>query len=221
MFSRELYSKLFAEWLGTLALVFFGTGAVAVRHETAALDHTAVAFAFGSIVTILIYSFGKISGAHFNPAVSLAFAFRGKISFPLSFLYMLVQFLGAIAGSLLVSFLFSSSEVGITQPTAGVWRSFFLEFIFTFILMLVIFQVSTGSMEVGILAGAAIGLTVFLLALVGGPFTGASMNPARSFGPAFVSGNFSHLWLYFLAPFLGAVFSLPVCFFLQRTRCED
>jgi len=72
-----------------------------------------------------------------------------------------------------------------------------------------------------ILAGAAIGLTVFLLALVGGLFTGASMNPARSFGPAFVSGNFSHLWLYFLAPFLGAVFSLPVIFFLQRLRCAD
>lgn len=218
----DLYSRLIAEFIGTAALVFFGTGAVAVSAETGAFDHTGIAFAFGAVVMIMIYAVGNVSGAHLNPAVTFAFAINKKIRYNTALLYVLVQFLAAAGASLLVKILLSADTVGMTLPRNGeALSAFVLESIFTFVLVFVILNVATGYKEKGIMAGAAIGITVFLLALVGGPYTGASMNPARSFGPALVSGNWNHFWVYLAGPFLGAMAAVPFCIMLQREQCEN
>lgn len=204
--------KYFAEVIGTFALVFCGTGAIIINEETAGMiTHPGVAFTFGLIVMVMIYTLGSISGAHFNPAVTVAFAVAKRFPVNQILPYILSQGAGAILASFILKFLFTSNEfLGATMPRGGELQSFILETILTFFLMLVIIQVATGSKERGMFAGLAIGSTVLLEAMFAGPICGASMNPIRSFSPAVVSGHLEHLWIYLTAPILGAVLAILV-----------
>src|SRR6185312_7425347 len=199
--------KYLAELLGTYALVFAGTGAIVIDQQThGSITHAGVAITFGLIVMSMIYTFGDISGAHLNPAVSVAFTIAKK--FPVKELapFIAAQILGATSASLTLKALFPLNEfLGATLPTGSDMQSFILEFILTFFLMLTIIQVSSGSKEKGMFAGLAIGSVVGLEAMFAGPICGASMNPARSLAPAVVSGHLEHLWIYLVATTLGAV----------------
>lgn len=209
--------KYLAEFLGTYALVFAGTGAVVIDQEThGGVTHVGVAITFGLIVMSMIYALGDISGAHLNPAVSIAFTAAKK--FPVKELvpFIISQLSGAAAASFTLKYLFPNNQLlGATIPAGSDLQSFILEFILTFFLMLVIINVANGSKEQGMFAGLAIGSVVALEAMFAGPICGASMNPARSFGPAVVSGHIEHLWIYLSATTLGAVFSIPVWNFLK------
>lgn len=208
--------KYVAEGLGTYALVFCGTGAIIIDQQSdGAVSHTGIAFTFGLIVMSLIYALGDISGAHFNPAVTIAFTVAKRFRLRQVPPYIISQLSGAILASGTLKLLFPYNELlGATQPSGAVVQSFILEFILTFLLMFVIMQVATGNKEKGITAGLAIGSVVLLEAMFAGPICGASMNPARSLAPAIVSGHTEHLWLYLLAPVLGAAAAIPVCKYL-------
>ncbi|GAB2954409.1 hypothetical protein GCM10027048_19770 [Hymenobacter coalescens] len=203
---------LLAELLGTGFLVFFGTGAVVVNQlYGGALGHAGVAGAWGLVVLALIYAFGEVSGAHLNPAVSLAFAAAGRFGWHLVPAYAAAQCAGAVGGSLLLRGLFpAAATLGGTLPSGPLLQSFVLETVLTLLLMLVVLRVSSGAREKGITAGLVVGAVVMLEALVAGPVCGASMNPARSLGPALVSGQLQHLWLYLAAPVLGALLAVPL-----------
>jgi len=204
--------KYLAELIGTYALVFCGTGAIIINEQAAGvITHLGISITFGLIVMSMIYTLGDVSGAHINPAVSIAFTIAGR--FPVKFLpfYLLSQISGAILASLTLKGLFPDNLLlGTTLPAGSQWQSLTMEFILTFFLMLVIFRVSTGSKELGMVAGLAIGSVVGLEAMFAGPISGASMNPARSLGPAIVSGQFSSLWVYLLSPVAGAMAAVPV-----------
>jgi aquaporin Z len=209
--------KYTAELLGTFALVFCGTGAVVIdQHTSGSVTHVGVAITFGFIVMAMIYALGNISGAHLNPAVSIAFALSRRFSWKEVIPYIISQMLGAILASGTLRLLFPTNELlGATLPAGTEVQSFVLEFLRTFFLMLVIVNVATGSKEQGMFAGLAIGGTVLLEAMFAGPICGASMNPARSFAPAVVSGHLEHLWIYLTATTLGACSAIPVCAFLN------
>lgn len=215
--------KYISEFIGTFALVFCGTGAMTINEVTGGdVTHVGIAITWGFIVIAMIYAFGDISGAHFNPAVSIAFAFAKKFSWKEVPKYIIAQVLGAFLASLILLFLFPTSEFyGATIPTIDPMRAFVLEIILTFILMLTIINVSTGSKEVGVVAGIAIGGVVLLEAMFAGPVTNASMNPARSIAPAIVSGNLQHLWLYILAPIIGALIAISTCKLVKDDNCCD
>jgi aquaporin NIP len=204
--------RYLAELIGTYALVFCGTGAIIINEQSGGvITHVGVACTFGLVVMSMIYTFGDISGAHINPAVSMAFTVAGR--FPLKMLpfYIVSQLSGAILASLTLKGLFPGAlNLGSTLPAGSQYQSLMLEFILSFFLMLVIINVSTGSKEQGMFAGLAIGSVVGLEAMFAGPICGASMNTARSIGPAIVSGHFSSLWIYVLAPVAGAFTAVPV-----------
>jgi aquaporin NIP len=204
--------KYIAEFIGTYALVFFGTGAMVVESIHPNIGVVGIAIAFGAVVMAMIYAFGETSGAHINPAVTIGFAFAGRFEKKEVVPYILFQILGAISASFTLKFLFPDLALyGNTLPSDGWLQSFVLEFILTLILMLVIIKVSSGSKETGTMAAIAIGGTVLIEALVFGPITGASMNPARSIAPALASGNFQDLWLYIVAPVIGAIVAILIC----------
>lgn len=195
-----------AELLGTYALVFAGTGAIVVNAQTGALGHFGVAATFGLIVLAMIYAFGDVSGAHLNPAVTIGFVVAKRFPAAQALPYIAAQLGGAVLASLTLRFLFPESvTLGATHPSGSEMQSFVLEVILTFFLMLVILQVAHGSKETGLMAGIAIGAVVGLEALFAGPICGASMNPARSIAPAVISGELKSLWLYIVAPMLGAL----------------
>jgi len=210
--------KYIAEVVGTFALVFCGTGAVIINQETnGAVSHVGIAITFGLIVMAMIYTLGDISGAHFNPAVSIAFVFAKR--FPLKQLlpYIISQITGALVASLILKFLFPLNQfLGSTTPQGTALQSFILELLLTFFLMLVIINVATGSKEQGMFAGLAIGSTVLLEAMFAGPICGASMNPARSLAPAIVSGHLEYLWVYISATIIGAVAAIPLWKYLSN-----
>lgn len=210
-----------AEAIGTFALVFAGCGAIVVNDLYGApLGHTGISMVFGLIVMAMIYSIGNISGAHINPAVTLGFFFAGRIQKEEILPYISSQFIGAILATGVLKLLFRTHEsLGATLPSGGIVNAFVLEVILSFFLMFVILNVSTGHMEKGIMAGVAIGGTVALEALMGGPVSGASMNPARSLGPALVSGNLSTLWIYITAPIIGTWLARPTCRMIQGNEC--
>ena len=212
-----------AEFIGTFAMVFCGTGAMTINEVTGGdVTHVGIGITWGLIVMAMIYAFGDISGAHFNPAVSIAFAFAKKFSWKEVPIYIFFQVAGAFAASLLLMWLFPKSELlGATIPSVDVWRAFVLELILTFFLMVVIINVSTGSKETGMMAGIAIGGVVLLEALFAGPITNASMNPARSLAPNIVSGNIEGIWLYILAPIIGALLAVVSCKFVKHENCCD
>ena len=204
--------KYIAEFLGTYMLVFAGTGAIVVNQQYAGVvTHIGIAITFGLVVMSMIYTFGDISGAHLNPAVTTAFAAAGR--FPLTRLapYVLSQCLGAVAASYTLKCLFPENmRLGGTNPSGSDMQSFIMEFILSFFLMMVILHVAEGNKEKGLFAGIAIGSLVALEAMFAGPVCGASMNPARSLGPAVASQHFAHLWIYMLAPLTGMCMAVPV-----------
>jgi aquaporin NIP len=199
--------KYLAECVATGILVFCGTGAIVINQESGgAVTHLGIAITFGLIVTVMIYAFGEISGAHLNPAVTIALSLDKKFPAKEVPAYITSQLLGAIAASLLLHFLFPNNDkLGATLPTGSELQSFILEFLLTFFLMLVIIRVTRGSKETSALAGILIGMIVLPKALFAGPICAASMNPARSIAPALISGHFEHLWVYISAPIAGAI----------------
>ena len=213
--------SLLAEFLGTAALVFAGTGAIVINDISGgAIGHAGIAITFGLIVLAMIYTFGDISGAHLNPAVTIAFSVAGRFDAARVAPYIVAQMSGAIGASLILRALFPEHPtLGATLPAGPLSQSFILEIILTFILMLVVLSVSTGAKEKGITAGIAIGAVIALEAMFAGPICGASMNPARSLAPAIISGNKSALWLYLSAPILGALLAIPACVGVREPGC--
>lgn len=202
---RALARSLVAELIGTFALVFAGAGAIMVDAKTEALGHVGVAITFGLVIMAMIYALGHVSGAHFNPAVSFAFALTRHFPWKRVGAYWVAQLAGALAAAaILRASLGDVAHVGATLPSGSQGQAFLWELVLTFFLMFVVMAVATDTRAVGEAAAIAIGGTVGLDAMFGGPVTGASMNPARSIGPALVSGDLHALWLYIVAPLLGA-----------------
>ena len=193
--------------LGAFILLFAGTGCVIVNTQTGgALGLPGIAAVWGLLIIALIYAFGDISGTHLNPAVTIAFAVDKRFEWKEVLPYVGSQLIGALAGSLALHLLFpNDTQLGITQPSGSISQAFIMELIMTFILMIVILRVSVGAKEKGITAGIAIGGTVWLLVLFGGPVCGTSLNPTRSLAPAIVTGNMKAIWVYLTAPFAGAL----------------
>ena len=218
--------KYIAESMGTFAMVFCGCGAMAINEITnGAITHPGVAITWGLIVMAMIYAFGEISGAHFNPAVTIGFAYAKKFPWKKVPQYIISQFIGALIAALILWFLFPESEtLGSTFPADGFepYKAFVLELLLTFFLMVVIINVSTGSKEIGTMAAIAVGGVILLEAMFAGPITKASMNPVRSLAPALVSGNLQHLWLYLTAPVIGALLAISSCKLVKDDNCcED
>ncbi len=201
------WRKYIAEYFGTFALVFAGTGAIVVDDVTnGGVGNLGIAAAFGLVVMVMVYSLGDISGAHINPAVTLGFAISRHFPASQVPLYWISQFGGAITASLLVRLLFgNTASLGATIPRTSITTSFILEIILGIFLMVVIMAVATGTKEVGGMAAIAIGGTIALGAIFAGPISGASINPARSFAPALVTGDLKDVWIYLLAPSIGAI----------------
>jgi MIP family channel proteins len=220
VFRKNLFSPdAIAEGIGTFILVFAGTGAVMVNQISGgAITHLGISCVFGAVVAALIYTLGHISGAHFNPAVTLAFWSSGFFPRKKVLAYIVAQSLGAIAASgLLRLSLGFVAQLGATLPLNGNWlQSFVLETILTFILMFVILGSGLDRRAPIGFAGLAIGLTVGLEATLMGPITGASMNPVRSFGPALVGGIWQDHWLYWVAPIFGAQLAVFVYRYLSN-----
>lgn len=208
-----MQKKLIAELIGTFILVFAGTGAIIINDIANAIGHVGIALTFGFVIVALIYSFAHVSGAHFNPAVTIAFWSMGEFERKNVIPYISAQILGGVFASLALYLLLREnfalvsdvSYLGATLPSGSVSQSFGFEFILTFILMIVICSSAVHGKATKDFAGLAIGLTVGLESMFAGPITGASMNPARSIAPALVSGNIENLWLYIVATIFGAV----------------
>jgi aquaporin Z len=215
-----LARKCVAETTGTFCLVFAGTGAVVIDDLTkGGVSHVGVALTFGLIVMAMIYAIGDVSGAHINPAVTIGFWLAARFRTNAVVPYIISQLFGAVLASLLVKSLFGDyASLGATLPAGSAWQSFGLETTLTGILMFVILCVATGPKEVGLMAGTAIGGVIALEALFAGPISGASMNPARSLAPAVCSGNLQTIWVYILAPVLGAVVAVPIWRLIRVAR---
>ncbi|WP_370476532.1 MIP/aquaporin family protein [Tamlana flava] len=212
-----------SETIGTFAMIFCGCGAMTINEITnGSISHVGVAATWGLIVMAMIYAFGETSGAHFNPAVTIGFAFAKKFAWNKVPKYILAQAIGAILAAFLLRFLFPESQfLGETTPAIGfpTYKAAILEFLLTFFLMVTIINVSTGSKEVGTMAAIAVGGVILLEAMFAGPMTKASMNPIRSIAPAIFTGNFEHLWLYILAPILGALAGVSSCKLVKDDQC--
>jgi MIP family channel proteins len=203
--SPTILRALLAEAIGTFALVFAGAGAVMVDAKTHQLGHVGVAITFGLVIMAMIYAVGHVSGAHLNGAVTFAFALTRHFPWPRVFAYWGAQFVGALlAAAILRASLGNIAHVGATLPSGTQAQSFLWETIMTAFLMFVILSVATDARAVGEAAAIAIGATIGLDAMFGGPISGASMNPMRSLGPALVSGDLHALWIYLTAPIVGA-----------------
>lgn len=197
---------LAAEALGTFALVFFGCGAIVVDAEHGGLGHVGVSLAFGAVVLAMVAALGHVSGAHINPAVTVALASRGRFAWPAVPGYLLAQVAGAVlAAVLLRASLGEVADLGATRPSGSVGQSFVWEVVMTATLLVVVVSLATDTRAPAAVAGVAIGGTIALASLVGGPISGASLNPARSLGPAVVSGELGSLWIYLAAPVLGGL----------------
>lgn len=212
--------KYYAEIFGTFILLFSGAGAIVTNQVSqGTVTHVGIALVFGMVVTSVIYAIGEISGAHINPAVTIAFwvsrRFPGKEVMP----YIICQVIGALAACLLLKIIFPGLDnYGMTLPAGSDMQSLILEGVLTWMLMFVVLCVSTGAKETGILAGVAIGSVIAMEAIFAGPICGASMNPARSFAPALVSGNLQSLWLYLVGPTAGAILAVPSLWLVRNNK---
>ena len=213
--------KCVAEVLGTFALVFAGTGAIIINDVSGgAVSSVGIGLTFGLVVMAMIYTFGDVSGAHLNPAVTIGFIAARRMRVTEGLRYIGSQVVGAIAASSVLRLLFPDhASLGMTLPAGSAFQSFVLELLLTAILMLVILNVSVGAKEKGITAGIAIGGVIALEALFAGPICGASMNPARSLAPALVAANFNSLWIYIAAPVAGALAAVPLCICVREPGC--
>jgi len=219
--------KYVVEFIATFILIFAGCGAIVIETLTGALGHAGVALTWGFVVVALIYTFGHISGAHMNPAVTLSFTLIKEFDKKDTIPYIIAQILGATFGAFVLYLIFleeakSMSDLaylGASLPRGSNLQLFVMEFILTFILMLVICGSAVHGKAIKSFAGLAIGLTVGLEAMFAGPITMASMNPARSIGPALISGNFENLWVYIIATILGALIAGLV--FIKFIKCKN
>ncbi|HEY1348201.1 MAG TPA: MIP family channel protein [Ktedonobacteraceae bacterium] len=205
----SLWACALAEGIGTFGLVFAGCGAIMIDTIShGQITHVGVGLVFGLIITVMIYAFGHISGAHFNPAVTLAFVLARHFPVRHLWVYWSAQLVGATLAALCLRWLLGDvAHLGATLPlgSGGAWQSFALEALLTFFLMMVIMAMATDTRAVGQAAALAIGATVVLEALFAGPISGASMNPARSLASALASFTWTAQWVYLSAPFLGAI----------------
>lgn len=195
--------NLVAEFIGTFALIFIGAGAVAI--DIGGL--IGAAFAHGFVVVAFIYAYGHISGTHINPAVTLGLLIAGEIKFVAAIGYWIVQFLGGLLGAVLLNAVLPNpSDLGVTILTEGVTpvQGLVIEIVLTFFLVSTIFSTAVNG-KAGDFAGIAIGFVLIACILMGGPLTRAALNPARTLGPAIVSGNYADIWLYFVGPCVGAI----------------
>lgn len=205
MAAIPLLRRALAEFVGTYALVTAGCGAIMVNASIGAITHVGIALTFGLVIMVMVAAAGHLSGAHFNPAVTIAFALIRHFPWREIPLYVGGQLLGAVSGGLTLLAVFGPvASLGSTLPSGSPLQSLALEILLTGVLMFVITAVATDTRAVGQLAALAIGATVALDALWGGPISGASMNPARSFGPALVAGVWRDQWIYWLGPLVGA-----------------
>jgi aquaporin NIP len=211
--------KCLAEFIGTYALVFFGCGSIMIAERFAgAMPTYVIPLIFGAVVATMIYTVGHISGAHFNPAVTLAFAVTRHFPIQQVVPYWLAQFLGGIAAvAILAAIMPAGHSYGATVPSINTGAAFIWEVILSAFLMFVIIAVATDTRAEGVMAGIAIGTIVAFCAFIGGPLTGASMNPARSLAPALFQGTSGMLWIYLTAPFLGATIGAVI---YQTIRCN-
>jgi len=206
--SIPFVQKIIAEIFGTYFLIFAGCGAVTINaSKNGAITFPGVAIVWGLAVMVMVYAVGHISGAHLNPAVTLAFATCGRFPWRQLPAYVLAQMLGSTlaAGTLRLMFGGRHEHFPGTLPTGSDVQSLVIEIITTFYLMFVISGVATDNRAIGELAGLAVGATILLNVLIAGPVSGASMNPARSVGPALVSGQYRSIWVYLVGPVAGSV----------------
>ncbi|MGH7826255.1 MAG: MIP/aquaporin family protein, partial [Candidatus Binatia bacterium] len=184
------------------------------------VTHVGISLTFGLVVLAMIYTFGEVSGAHLNPAVTIGFWMAGRVSARLVLPYALSQCGGAVVASIFLGLLFPQHPtLGATIPAGSAGQSFSFEVSLTAVLMLVILSVSIGGKEKGPIAGVAVGAVIALEALFAGPISGASMNPARSLGPALVANRIESLWIYLTAPIIGAILAIPACTYVQGAEC--
>ena len=217
----DTMKKLVAEGIGTFALVFAGTGAITINDVTGGtITHVGIALTFGLVVMAMVYAVGDVSGAHLNPAVTIGFWVARRLEGRAVAGYIVCQIAGALLASVCLRVLFvEHSTLGATLPAGPWYQSFALEIILTALLMFVILCVSTGAKEKGIMAGAAVGAVIAFEGMFAGPISGASMNPARSLAPALVSFHLQHVWIYLIAPVLGAAIAVAGCRCVQPAGC--
>lgn len=207
-----------AEVFGTFTLVFTGAGAIVINAASVspttpagAITHVGIALIFGLIVMVMIYTIGEVSGAHINPAVTLGFWVARRLEGRRVLPYIIAQCAGALLASGLLWFLYpESTTYGQTVPAGSAAQSFILEVVITLLLMYVVLSVSAGAKEKGITAGIVVGGYIAVAAMFSGPTCGASLNPARSLGPAVFAGDLNHLWIYLTAPVGGALLAVPI-----------
>ena len=219
---NPLLRRALYEFVGTFLLLFFGCGAITVSEVAPdTIGHGGICFAWGMAVLVAVYGFGETSGAHINPIVTLGFWTAGRFETRDVLPYIGSQLAGAAAACLTLAALFPDVGYGMTRVSDGIGQALGVEVIITFFLMFVILKVATGSREIGTQAGISIGGYVGLAAYIAGPITGASMNPARSFGPALAEVDFSNFWVYLVGPIAGSLLAVGLFKLLDRSALAE
>ena len=220
----DIARRAAAEGLAAFALVFAGCGAiVANSHSHGALGVVGIALVFGLVIMVMVYATGHLSGAHINPAVTVAFTVTRHFPARDAVAYIAAQLAGATAGALVLLAVWTGrpANLGATLPSVGTGSALLYEIVLTAFLMFVIMAVATDTRAVGAAAAIAIGGTVGLDALFGGPVTGASMNPARSFGPALAAGEWTSFWIYVVGPVVGAALGATAYQLVRGTKRSE